>query len=73
MPPANLSYPETHRLKIDTCLKSNIMGDEGLPYFNLKTEILLRVLMFGTKFLKEILSHHFIIHLPCLGALSLVQ
>jgi len=34
VPPANMSYAETHRLKIDTCLKLNIMGDEGLPYFN---------------------------------------
>jgi len=67
-------YAETHRLKIDTHLKLTIMGDEGLPYFNLKTEILLRMLVFGTKFLKEILSsHYFIIPLPCLGSLSLVQ
>jgi len=30
--------------------------------------------MFGTKFLKEVLSsHYFIIPLLCLGALSLVQ
>lgn len=65
VPPANMFYADTHRLKIDTHLKLNIMGDEGLPYL---------LLMFGTKFLKEILSsHYFIIPLPCLGALSLVQ